>query len=241
MRVQGAAPADLDHLAELVRVGGLADQAEIRDVAVRLHPFQHPHGAVGGGTLLVAGDQQAYRTARRRPLAQVRRRRRHETGDAALHVAGAATVEDAVAELGAEGSGMPRRIPRRHHVGVARETDMRCAGADAGEQVGRRARRIAERQVGDGEAEFGQGLREHRLRPAIVGRDRGRADQRLRQVQGQRPGRQGGGQSRNNSLTAVFARVRASTRLTITAQARPGRTAAPPPPAAGSEPGTTTE
>ena len=225
----------------MVRVGGLADQAEIRDMAVRLHPFEHAHGAVCGRALLVAGDQQADRTARHCPLAQVLPRRGHETGDAALHVAGTAAVEDAVAELGAEGCGMPPRIPWRHHVGVACETDMRCAGADAREQVGRRASRVAERQVGDGEAEAGQRLREHGLRPAIGGRDRGRADQRLRQRQGQRLGRPGGGQSRNNSFTAVLARVRASTRLTITAQARPGSSAGPPPPGAGSEPGTTTE
>jgi hypothetical protein len=43
-------------------------------------------------------------------------------------------------------------------------------------------------------------------------------------------------QSRSKSLIEVFARVRASTRLTITAQASPGRSAA-----CGRMPGTTTE
>ena len=114
--VDAAAPADFHHVAEFHRTGRLADQAEVRDLAVLLHPRQDAHGAVGGDAFLVAGDQQADRAARRAGF-EVLRGRGDERGDGALHVAGAAAVQDAVAHFRGERVAAPaaarRRAPRR--------------------------------------------------------------------------------------------------------------------------------
>ena len=95
----------------------------------------------------------------------------------ALHVAGAAAVQDAVAHLAAERIDLPVRSADRHHVGMAGEADMRRSGADAGEQVVDLA--VAQRR--DGEAELLQSVGQHRLRAGIRRRHRGAADQRLRE------------------------------------------------------------
>ena len=124
--------------------------------------------------------------------------------------------------------------PDRHHVGMAGEADVRPAGAQAGEHV----LDLTEAQPMDGEAQAFQRIRQHVLRAAVSGRHRGASDQRLRQRQriGSAPA-----QSRNNSLMEVFARVCASTVLTMTAQYSDG----PGDPSGsglpGNEPGTTTE
>ena len=98
-----------------------------------------------------------------------------ERGDAALHVAGAAAVEDAVAHFAGERVGLPVGGADRHHVGVAGEAEMRRAGADAGEQVVDLA--VAQRR--DGEAELAQRVGQHGLRAGIGRGYRGAADQRL--------------------------------------------------------------
>ena len=245
--VQAAAPADLHHVAELHRTGRLADDAEIGDLAVGLHPLQHAHRAVYCGAFFVARDQQADRAARR-TIRQVLRGGGDEGGDAALHVACAAAVQDAVAHLAGERIGLPLCGADRDHVGMAGEADMRRSGADAREQVVDLA--IAQR--GDREAELPQRVGQHGLRAGIGGRHRSAADQRLGKRQGvvqlrppsidaMPPSRlpQGEGehrmksapspcgrglgegvhaQSRSSSLIEVFARVCSSTVLTMTAQ-----------------------
>ena len=123
---------------------------------------------------------------------------------------------------------------------MAGEAQVRRAGAEPGEQVGDELRPIAEGQGEHGEAELPQGVGQHRLRP-VIGRGDGRAaDQRLGQRQ--RPARgDGRAQSRSSSLIAVLARVRASTRFTITAQASEGSGRSPAGETCGMVPGTTTE
>ncbi len=219
--VQAAATACLDHFPQPSGVGRLAAQAEIRDVLVRRHPVQHAPCAVQLRAFLVPGDEQADRPGgKASPARQALRHRVHEGGDRALHVAGAAPVQRAVDHRALERR-HPPALARRHHVGMAGEAQMRRTVAEAREQVRRALRPVPERQGEHGEAEPAQRVGQHRLRP-VIGRGDGRAaDQRLGQRQ--RPGRRGVGvQSRNSSLIAVLARVRASTRFTITAQARDG-------------------
>ena len=59
-----AAPADLDHVAEGVRVGRLAEDAMVEAFAARLRPGEQLDGAVDRRTFLVAGDQEADRAGR---------------------------------------------------------------------------------------------------------------------------------------------------------------------------------
>jgi hypothetical protein len=133
----GAAPADLDHVAELFGIGGLADDAHVGDLALLLHPAKDFVRPVDGIAFLVAGDEEADRALEGLALgAQERIGGRGEGGDGALHVGRAAAPELAVAHLAREGIERPfRLVAGRHHVGVAREAEMRLAAADAGIEV----------------------------------------------------------------------------------------------------------
>src|SRR3546814_8372987 len=53
---------DLHHIAQPMFRRRLADQTEVRYMAVRFHPFQKLHRAEGGRALLVSGDDEAERT-----------------------------------------------------------------------------------------------------------------------------------------------------------------------------------
>ncbi len=62
--------------------------------------------------------------------------RRHETGDAALHVDGAASVHFAFGDRGGEGRSAPGGlVADRHHIGVAGEHQMRSFAPDPGVKV----------------------------------------------------------------------------------------------------------
>ena len=152
-------------------------------------------------------------------------------GDGALHVAGAAAIEHAVADVAGKRAGAPIAVAGGNHVGMAGEADMRAGGADAGEQVFR----LPVAQPGDGEAQRLQQLRQNILRAVIRRGDGGAADQCLGKGDGV------GGQSRSNSLIEVLERVRSSTRLTITAQYSDGPGVPSGKGLPGSVPGTTTE
>ena len=109
----------------------------VERLAARLDPVEHLHGAVDGGAFLVAGDQErdgALRAAAvRREVAE---RGRDEAGDAALHIDGAAAVEDAVANFtGERRHGPGFEIARRHDIGVSGEAEMRAARANARVEV----------------------------------------------------------------------------------------------------------
>ncbi len=133
--VQAAAAADLDHVAEAHRAGRLADDAEVGDVPVLLHPWQDTDCAIGCHAFLVAGDEQADGAADGNG-GKVVGGGSDEGGDAALHVAGAAAVEHPVMHLGGEGVVTPDGGADRDDVGVTGEAEMRAvAGVDAGEQV----------------------------------------------------------------------------------------------------------
>src|SRR3546814_11530452 len=52
---------DLHHIAQPMFRRRLADQTEVRYMAVRFHPFQKLHRAEGGRALLVPGDRKSTR------------------------------------------------------------------------------------------------------------------------------------------------------------------------------------
>ena len=112
--------------------------------------------------------------------------RRDGTGDAALHIHGAAAIEDPVADHGGERRICPGvEIARWNDVGVARETKMRLGLADARIQVFdvRRAR-LRERHAVAGEARSGEHGFEQRQGAAFVGRHALAAHERLREGYG---------------------------------------------------------
>src|SRR3546814_6133344 len=55
---------DLHHIAQPMFRRRLADQTEVRYMAVRFHPSQKLHRAEGGRALLVSGDDEAARAVR---------------------------------------------------------------------------------------------------------------------------------------------------------------------------------
>ncbi len=130
---QRAAAADLDHVAERVGVGRLADQRGIPALALAGRPFEQLRRAVDGGSLLVAGDQQRDRALRPPMAPDMAGDRRDEAGDAALHVDGAAAVHLAIVDVGGEGRVAPGRlVAGRHHVGVAGEHQVRPVAREPG-------------------------------------------------------------------------------------------------------------
>ena len=175
-----AAAADLDHLAHPGRAGGLADQAVVHALAVRRHPVEDGERAVDAGGFLVAGDGEDDAALRRGGGGEVDGGG-DEGGDAGLHVGGAAAVELAVLDGGGEGRVSPGRgVAGRHDVGVAVEAEDRAGVAPAGEEVG-----DAVAVGADGaEARPGQHPGEEVEGAALLGGDRGAADQRCRQVDG---------------------------------------------------------
>ncbi len=73
-------------------------------------------------------------------------------GDEALHVAGAAAVQQAVLLGDGPGIGRPILAVDRHHVGVAGEADARhVGGADGGVEIGLLAGRVRHQLAGDAE------------------------------------------------------------------------------------------
>ena len=61
--VEAAAPADLDHVAELLGAGRLADDAGIEPLALGREPVEQLARAVDRVGFLVAGDEEADRAA----------------------------------------------------------------------------------------------------------------------------------------------------------------------------------
>ena len=175
-----AAPADLHHVAELLRVGRLAQNGVIEFLAALRRPFQKLHGAVDRDAFLVAGDEERDRALRLAAVGcEIVERRCDLARDRALHVDRAAAVEHVARDLARERRMRPLRlIARRHHVGVAGQHQMRRRGADArveildrvgaglleGDAMHREARAL-EHRLDDGE------------RAALRRRHRGAADQ----------------------------------------------------------------
>ncbi len=134
-------------------------------------PLQELHRAVDGDALLVAGDQQRNRAFFRLAAigAEIVERRRDETGDAALHVDGAAAVKLVACDLASKRRVPPGRlIARRHHIGMAGEHQIGFFRADAREQIlDRRGAGLGENGAMDGKSRPRQHLLQIGERPAL--------------------------------------------------------------------------
>ena len=136
-----AAAADLDAVAEFLDIAGLAEHAMVEFLAARRRPLQQLDGAVDGNVFLVAGDQERDRAvAVSAGLAavggEIFQHRRDAAGDAALHVDGAAPVEETVLDVARERAMGPcALVARRHHVGMSGKGDVRGTVADTGIEI----------------------------------------------------------------------------------------------------------
>ncbi len=174
-----AAPADLDHLAQALRIGRLADQAGIQRLALFLQPLQHPDRAVDRRAFLVAGDQQADGTVEFATLGQESRDGRDKGADSALHIRRAPAVENAVRDLGPEGRLAPAgRFADRDHVDMAREAEIRRARAEPGIEIVDPVRALSEGQACAGEAHSAEDALQH-IERAFIGRRHARAADQL--------------------------------------------------------------
>src|SRR4029450_324088 len=117
--------ADLDAIAELLEIRGLAEHAMIEFLAARGRPLHQLDGAVHGNVFLVAGDQERDRAfavlVRLAAMgSEMVEHRRDAAGNATLHVDGAAAIEKTVLHLARKRTMAPGAlISRRHHVGMA--------------------------------------------------------------------------------------------------------------------------
>ncbi|MNN21554.1 hypothetical protein D3C81_1348810 [compost metagenome] len=186
---QRAAPAVLDHVAEGVHRGRLANHAVVQPLAARLEGLHHLHRAVMRRAFLVAGDQEGDGAGVGRMLGHEFLHGDHEAGDGGLHVRRAPAVELAVAVGGLERVRLPLvHRAGRHHVGMAGE----------GQQLACRARRAALHRPQVGHAEVvraadevfayeAEGLQagfQHGLAAFVSGRDGAAADQVFGQGEG---------------------------------------------------------
>ena len=127
--VEAAATAVLDDVGDDVFRCRFADQAVVEFLAVGDDRGEEAAGAVEAGAFLVAGDQQGDRSPGRAMVAHQARCSDDEGGDGALHVGGAAAVEDAVPDLGAERIGGPAGgVAHGHDIRMASETEVRGRG-----------------------------------------------------------------------------------------------------------------
>src|SRR3546814_15188675 len=100
----------------------LADQTEVRYMAVRFHPFKKLHRAEGGRALLVSGDDEAERAV----LVADPPGGGDKGGDRALHVHRATAKEPAARDFPDERSLTPAMADRHD--------DSRAVQADEGEE-----------------------------------------------------------------------------------------------------------
>lgn len=134
-------------LGNLDRVDALADHregeaAELADRVTHVREqvrvlLDQEAGAEGPAPLLVAQHAEHDVAGRRRTLGRPQHRG-HEHRHATLHVQGAATPEDAVADLAGEGVGRPLLAGHRDHVDVTVEEQRRSRATpgQAGDDVG---------------------------------------------------------------------------------------------------------
>ena len=185
-----AAAAVLDHVADAPHRRRLADDAVVERRAALDQPVAHAHRAVARRAFLVARDQERDRAGRVGMRRDEFLGRDDHRRDRALHVGGAAAVEDAVAVGRHERVAVPgRERAGRDDVGVAGEDHPLAGGRRAG-AVGpevRHARRLgAEGKRRADEAERREALGDERLAAAVVGSDGATRDQRFGKMKGRR-------------------------------------------------------
>ena len=168
----------------------LADDAMIEQLAPGQRPVEELDRAVDRRAFLVAGDEEADRAGKRR-LGDEAQGGGDGSGDAPLHVAGAAAKKLAVGDLGRERiEPPPGDVAGRDDVGMAGESEIRPAGPEPRVQVQDRRRpgRLEGDELGC-ESSPGQEIAQIGQRPAVLGRHRATADQRARDLE--RSGRRG--------------------------------------------------
>src|SRR5256886_14244041 len=117
---QRAASADLDAIAELLEIRGLAEHAMVEFLAARRRPLQQLDRAGDGNVFLVARDQERDRAfavlARLAAMAgEMTEHRSHAAGNAALHGDRAAATEKTVLHLARERAMAPCALVSRRH------------------------------------------------------------------------------------------------------------------------------
>ena len=140
---QRAAPTVLDHVAQAVDRGGLADHAEIDGLSGGRELLDDFDGAVDRRALLVGRDQQRDGAGCRGMVGDEALDCGHECRERRFHIGGAAAVQPAVALGRHERFGLPSVAwTCRHNVGVGpperRQLRHRCP---RGHAVGRRLRK----------------------------------------------------------------------------------------------------
>src|SRR5947209_8580713 len=89
-----AAAADLDAVAELLDVAGLAEYAMVQFLAARRQPLQQLDGAIDGDVFFIPGDQERDRAFQLAAIVvEIIQHRRDAAGDAALHVDSAPAIQ----------------------------------------------------------------------------------------------------------------------------------------------------
>src|SRR3978361_1257438 len=102
-------------------------------LAARRHPLQQFYGTVDGDVFLVAGDQERDRAFWFAAIVgKIVQRRCNAAGDAAFHVDGAAAIQNPRLYVARKSAVRPRTfVARRHHVGMARESNVWRRRAEA--------------------------------------------------------------------------------------------------------------
>ena len=120
LATQAAAASVLDHVSGALHRGRLTDHA-IVDALATAHQFRADFGrAVDGRTLFVAGQEECHRQAAVRLLGKELFGGHDKGRDRRLHVAGAATIQPAVAVCRNKRVAVPLlQRASGHHVGVA--------------------------------------------------------------------------------------------------------------------------
>ena len=121
--IDRSAPADLHHVAKPVDRGRLANQAQVRDDILLGHIVHQRDRAEPRRSFLVAGDDQADRAEICGKLVQGA----DESSDAALHVDGAAPVQQIAAHFRDEGVGLPA-LAGRYDIEMSGIGEMARAG-----------------------------------------------------------------------------------------------------------------
>src|ERR1700722_2280795 len=116
------APRMFHHIAELFAARRLAENAMVETLAFRPGPVEQLGRPVDGDAFFIAGDEKRDRALERSFAGDVAQRRGDRSGDAALHVARAATPDHAVGDHARERIEAPfGDIARRHDIRMTRE------------------------------------------------------------------------------------------------------------------------
>ena len=179
--VERSAPAVLERVAKGCYARRLAHQAAIDFFAACFQPFDHLHRAVDRRAFLVGGNQQADRALMVRVLRDEILNRGDERRQRALHVGGAAPVQETVAHHGRERVAGPLlRRAGRHDIGVAGKHHQRLGAAAPRPEVVH----VAEAQAMHLEAERLEAFDHQFLAAFILRRKRGAGDELLGQFEG---------------------------------------------------------